>query len=216
MADEPSRIQRSECKWVFVVAAGVVALASLPYVVVYLATPPDLRFVGVLINPLDGNSYLAKMQIGAQGGWLFHLPYSALEHPGALLFSFHILLGHIAAWTRLPIPLMYHLTRIIAGFAVLLSVYELVTRVTQDRAERRIAFLDRLARLNETQQGPVAVDGCRPDTQVLRADTVPAPVVASPHGGLHGRAVRKPLGRHVARIGRNLAVGPEEQHEDIR
>jgi hypothetical protein len=141
MANEPSGIQRSECKWVFVVAAGVVALASLPYVVVYLATPPDLRFVGVLINPLDGNSYLAKMQIGAQGGWLFHLPYSALEHPGALLFSFHILLGHIAAWTRLPIPLMYHLTRIIAGFVVLLAVYGLVTRVTQDRAERRIAFL---------------------------------------------------------------------------
>ncbi len=136
-----SDIRRSEWTWVVVVAACVVALASLPYIVVYLLTPSDLRFLGVLINPLDGDSYLAKMQIGAQGGWLFHLPYTAQEHPGALLFLFHILLGHIAAWMRLPIPLMYHLVRILAGFAVLLAAYGLVTRVTQDLTERRIAFL---------------------------------------------------------------------------
>jgi len=141
MTNRLSNIQRSEWTWAVIVAACVVALASLPYVVVYLLTPSDFRFLGVLINPLDGDSYLAKMQIGAQGGWLFHLPYTAQGHPGVLLFSFHILLGHIAAWMRLPIPLMYHLVRIITGFAVLLAAYWFVTRVTQDLTERRIAFL---------------------------------------------------------------------------
>ena len=134
-------LQRNEWVWVIIVAACVVALASLPYVVVYFTTPPGLRFVGTLLNPLDGDSYLAKMQIGAQGGWLFHLPYTAQDHPGALLFTFHILLGHIAAWTHLPIPLVYHLARVVAGFALLLTVYALIARATQDLAERRIAFL---------------------------------------------------------------------------
>ena len=127
--------------WLIIVSACIVALASLPYVVISLTTPPDLRFVGVLINPLDGNSYFAKMQIGAQDGWLFHLLYTAQDHPGALLFSFHILLGHLAAWTRLPIPLVYHLARVAAGLALLLTIYALIAHVTQDLTKRRIAFL---------------------------------------------------------------------------
>ncbi len=141
MTQTDIRHRNSEIRWVIVVSALVVALASLPYVAVYLSTPRDLRFVGILINPFDGNSYLAKMQIGAQGGWLFHLPYTAEDHSGALLFSFHILLGHIAAWTHLPIPLVYHLARVSAGFVLLLVVYALIARATQDLAERRLAFL---------------------------------------------------------------------------
>jgi len=138
---EPSGFHRGEWIWVIAAAASVIALASLPYVTVALTTPSDLRFAGVLINPFDGNSYLAKMQIGAQGGWLFHLLYTSHDHPGALLFSFHILIGHIAAWTRLPIALMYHLARAAAGFMLLLVIYALAARVTPDLAERRATFL---------------------------------------------------------------------------
>ena len=131
----------TEIRWVMIAAACVVALASLPYLVVYFTTPPDLRFVGTLLNPLDGNSYFAKMQIGAQGGWLFHLLYSAPDHPGALLFTFHIFLGHCAEWAHLPIPLVYHAVRVAAGFALLLTSYALIARAMQDLAERRSAFL---------------------------------------------------------------------------
>ena len=127
--------------WVLTVVAGVVALASLPYIVVYFATPPDLRFVGTLLNPLDGDTYLAKMQFGAQGDWLFHLPYTGQDHPGAFVLTHYLALGHVAAWTRLPIPLVYHLARALAGVALLLAVYVLITRVTQDLTERRVAFL---------------------------------------------------------------------------
>jgi len=41
----------------------------------------------------------------------------------------------------LPIPLVYHLARLLAGFVLLLAVYALIARVTQDLAERRLAFL---------------------------------------------------------------------------
>ena len=141
MVDESPGVRRGEWAWAVAATVCVVALASLPYIVVYFATPPDLRFVGVLINPLDGDSYFAKMQIGARGGWLFHLLYTAQAHPGALLFAFHILLGHVAAWTGLPIPVVYHLARVMAGCAMLLVVYVFIARVTQDLAKRRIAFL---------------------------------------------------------------------------
>jgi hypothetical protein len=127
--------------WVIVVSASVIALASLPYAAVYLTTPPDLRFVGTLLNPLDGDSYLAKMQLGAQGDWLFHLPYTAQDHPGAFVFAYYLALGHVAEWTHLPIPFVYHLMRIIAGFVLLSAVYALVANVMQDLAERRLAFL---------------------------------------------------------------------------
>jgi hypothetical protein len=131
----------SEWIWALAVTAGVVALASLPYVVAYFMTPPHLRFVGTLLNPLDGDTYLAKMQFGAQGDWLFHLPYTAQDHSGAFVLTHYLALGHVAAWTRLPIPLVYHLARVFAGVALLLVVYALITRVTQDLTERRVAFL---------------------------------------------------------------------------
>jgi len=138
---QSSDVRRGEWTWVILVTVCVVTLASLPYIAVYSATPPDLRFVGTLLNPLDGDTYLAKMQFGAQGDWLFHLPYTAQEHPGAFILTHYLALGHIAAWAHLPIPLAYHLARVIAGFALLLVVYWLVTRVTQDVMERRVAFL---------------------------------------------------------------------------
>jgi hypothetical protein len=139
----PSEIRnpKSEIRWTIIMAACVVALASLPYAIIHFSTPPDLRFVGTLLNPLDGDTYLAKMQFGAQGDWLFHLPYTAQDHSGALILTHYLALGHIAAWTRLPIPLVYHLARVVAGFVLLLAVYALIARVTQDLVERRVAFL---------------------------------------------------------------------------
>ena len=98
--EHPITDARREWAWVAGVAACVVASASLPYVIVYLTTPPDLRFVGTLLNPLDGDTYLAKMQFGAQGDWLFHLPYTAQDHPGAFVLTHYLALGHVAAWTR--------------------------------------------------------------------------------------------------------------------
>ncbi len=133
-------VRRTEWTWVFIVALGVVVLASLPYLAIYLTTPPGLRFVGLLINPLDGNTYLAKMQLGVQGDWLFHLPYTAQDHPGALILTHYLALGHVAAWTRLPIPLVYHLARVVAGLALLLAIYALIARAVPGLAERRIAF----------------------------------------------------------------------------
>ena len=53
-----------ELLWVVIVAVIILAVSCMPYVVGYLATPPDRVFGGFLLDELDSNAYLAKMQQG--------------------------------------------------------------------------------------------------------------------------------------------------------
>ena len=61
----------TRAEWAWVAAASVLAavFACLPYVLAYGVH--DHVFTGILINPADGNSYLAKMaEVGAATGYL--------------------------------------------------------------------------------------------------------------------------------------------------
>jgi hypothetical protein len=86
---------------------------SLPYVVTYLLTGNGYHFNGFLVNPTDGHSYLAKMQIGRSGEWLFRLPYTSQPGDGVFLFTYYIALGHIAGLFHLPNLLIFHITRVV-------------------------------------------------------------------------------------------------------
>jgi membrane protein CcdC involved in cytochrome C biogenesis len=100
----------------------------LPYLIAWSAQEPNIFFGGLLINPIDGNSYLAKMMEGYQGAWLFHLPYSAEPGEGSLLFLYYLSLGHLARFLNLPLIFIYHLARI---FGALLLFWAL-TRVVKN------------------------------------------------------------------------------------
>jgi signal peptidase I len=76
-----------------VLSVGVALLTLIPYVISNSMVDPDSMFSGFLLNPVDGFSYLAKMQQGSSGDWLFHLPYAAEPGEGALLFIYYIHLG---------------------------------------------------------------------------------------------------------------------------
>lgn len=88
---------------------------SLPYVVAAISATPDAPFGGFLLNPLDGNSYLAKMHEGWQGTWTFRLPFTAQPGEGSYLFLFYLFLGHLARWTHVPLLWMFHIARMICG-----------------------------------------------------------------------------------------------------
>jgi hypothetical protein len=88
-------------------------ILTLPYVISYLLTGKGYHFNGFLVNPTDGHSYLAKMQIGRSGEWLFRLPYTSQPGDGAFLFTYYILLGHIARLFTLPDIIVFHIARII-------------------------------------------------------------------------------------------------------
>lgn len=73
-------------KIVFIIVITGIMLA--PYLIGFWSIAEDRVFVGFLVNPADGNSYLAKMQIGLRGDWRFQLPYTAESGEGAYLFFF--------------------------------------------------------------------------------------------------------------------------------
>ena len=48
-------------------------------------------------------SYLAVMKMGAQGHWLWHDLYTSVPHPGIVVHSVYILLGHFQGLTHLQV-----------------------------------------------------------------------------------------------------------------
>ncbi len=103
-------------------------ILTLPYLLAWAAAGSDWVFVGFLINPSDGNSYLAKMQQGAAGEWLFHLPFAAEPGEGSFLFVFYLMLGHIARILHAPLWLVFHAARLAAAAALALTLRCFVER----------------------------------------------------------------------------------------
>ena len=115
------QIDNAEWRWVFIASGLLILLALLPYLLAYEIAPPGERFMGILVNPFDGQSYLAKMRQGASGSWLFNLTFTPEEHTPVFLYTFHIFLGHLSRWLALPVEPVYHTTRLIGSLFMLLS-----------------------------------------------------------------------------------------------
>ncbi len=136
------KIDRREWLWVMSVALGVYVLSTLPFVVGHLSEPTGLKFAGVLIAPGDNLSYLAKMEEGRRGNWLFHLPYTGADHGRVpFVYGYYLFLGHITRWLNLPTLLVFHLARWVNSLFLFVVVYLLIIQVSDDLKERRDAFL---------------------------------------------------------------------------
>jgi hypothetical protein len=122
-------------------SALAVGLASLPYALGYLLAPKNEVFMGLLPYFNDANSYLAKMMEGFNGHWLFYLPYTSEDHPGAPLFLTYLLLGKMAALSGLPAIVTFHLARVVGGFLLLLLCYRFLVALRSGRGITRLAFL---------------------------------------------------------------------------
>lgn len=134
-------VSPAEWRWVALVALGVLALTSVPYLVGWVVSTPERLFGGFVFAVEDGHSYLAKMRLGARGDWLFHDVYTPEPHEGGLFFLFHLLLGKLAAWTGGSLILTYHMARLAFGFILLLVTYRFIATFAPLRRVRRLAFL---------------------------------------------------------------------------
>jgi hypothetical protein len=137
---EHTNITREEWRWAAVCAAVLTLVSLLPYLIAYLTTPPDLFYIGFLSNPEDGNSYLAKMQQGMRGDWLYHLPFTAEPHQGGFIFTYYIFLGHVVRWTGLSPIVLFHFVRTLNGIGLLLVLYYALSAFLAGRSQRRFAF----------------------------------------------------------------------------
>ena len=131
----------NEMLWATAWALLGLSLTSLPYLLGYYLSSPDVHFGGFVIAVEDGKSYMAKMGQGARGEWLFHLPYTSEDHDGAILFTFHLLLGKLARLSGLSLVNVYHLARLLCGFLLLWVVYAFISYFVHFVALRRVAFL---------------------------------------------------------------------------
>lgn len=105
------------------------ALIALPYLIAATVVPSNSIFGGFLLNPIDGNSYLAKMLQGVHGNWAFRLPYTANASSGAALFLFYIFLGHLSkALGAAPIA-VFHAARLLGAVLLALSLRDLVKAI---------------------------------------------------------------------------------------
>ncbi len=134
-------IPGKEIRWVLLWSISILGLSCLPYLYACLVTPDDMQFTGLLSNPTDGNSYLAKMRQGAQGNWLFHLPYTSEDHDGAFIFTYYLFLGRLSALLGLPLILTYHLARVVNSLILLFVVYYFASLLGLDKRPLRTAFL---------------------------------------------------------------------------
>ncbi len=118
-------LQRREWLGVLGLSLGLLAVINVPYALAYAADGQH-EFTGILVNTQDGFSYLSKLRQGWRGEWLFSLPYTAKPGPGVTLYTYHLLLGHLARWLALPTDVAYHLARLLASLALLLTAYRFV------------------------------------------------------------------------------------------
>src|ERR1700737_4470032 len=123
------------------VFAAIVAIVSLlPYLLAYLWTPPGHHFAGFFFIDDDATTYLAQMRQGADGSWLWNDPYTSEPHGGVFLFSFYLLLAHLAARLHLPLIAAYHLARISGAVALVIAADQFCRRVLPPEL-RRLALV---------------------------------------------------------------------------
>ncbi len=135
---------RREWRRVIKFTLVLVAIISLPYLFAAWTTPPDRVYNGFLTGRIgieDLSTYLAKMQQGAHGEWLMHLPYTAQPHAGTLFYLIYILLGKVTGALGLPMIAGFHIARLIAAAALMLVTYRFIAEFVPSPAVRWVALV---------------------------------------------------------------------------
>ncbi|HEX7557065.1 MAG TPA: hypothetical protein VF338_10610, partial [Leptolinea sp.] len=109
----------------------LIIFAALPAIIGFFTAGSKYIYSGVVFNPIDGYTYLAKMQIGMSGDWFFTLPYSAQPGEGRLLYPFYITAGQIFQKINIPVAVSFNLLRL-AAFGILIYILARLATVLFD------------------------------------------------------------------------------------
>jgi hypothetical protein len=134
-------LQKRDARFLFLAGISFLILITGPYLWAYLTTGSDHFFGGFLFNPIDGNSYLAKMYQGWLGSWRFTLPYSPHSGEGAYLFLFYLALGHLSRITGYSLHFVFHMMRLLGALILLIVLWNFYSQVSPTRIASRMAFL---------------------------------------------------------------------------
>lgn len=120
--------------------ALLLLLAALPTIFVYLSSPPDRRFQGIVYGVADTAQYFSWLR-DHRGAWLVPNRMTSEPNDPALFNLLWLAIGRLQAATGLATPLLFQAVRVVAGAALLVMLYLGCVRFTQGRAERLTAFL---------------------------------------------------------------------------
>lgn len=132
-------ILSTEWRWVFAVGILMVLIAFMPLLWAAVNNG-EWRFMGVLHNYLDGASYLSKMRVGIDGGWLVEFRHTPTLHEGAFIQTLYPLLGHLSRLISMPPLILFHLARAGAALIMVASLYQFAA-VVWARVSARRTFL---------------------------------------------------------------------------
>ncbi len=132
-----------EWRWVIIIGGLLVALTLLPYAWAFNAIPPggSTQFMGILYNPQDGATYLAKMGEGSRGSWQFVLAHTPEIQEGSFINIYYLLLGQLAKFLGLSNLLMFHIARLVASFFMYIAIYHLGSTIFSRVRSRRLFFM---------------------------------------------------------------------------
>ncbi len=124
-----------EYKWPIIFSIFVIIFTSIPYWLGFNNENDLFKFSGFIIGVGDGNSYLAKMMIGASGDWLFTTPYTAYPQMKFFAFFPYILLGKLTSQPSQIIQLivLFHMFRWAGIFFLIFETYQFSFLIVKDR-----------------------------------------------------------------------------------
>jgi hypothetical protein len=131
----------SENRWLILLGAAALLWANVPYLVGYAVQDGHHLFSGFFIFEQDGFSYLAKMRQGAQGNWLFRLPYTTEPHQGAFLYVFYLVAGKLSRVLAVTQIACYHLIRLLGSVLLLIVGARFVTHFTASRRWQLLSWI---------------------------------------------------------------------------
>lgn len=138
-----SPVSVAERRWVVYAALAGMLITTVPYWVGFASAGEAWEFTGFVFAVEDGNSYIAKMRLGAQGHWLFRTPYTAAGQRGVLAFLPYLLLGKLTSppAQHEQLVVLFHLFRILAGVMAVRATYDFLAAFVQSVALRRLGTL---------------------------------------------------------------------------
>lgn len=136
---KPTQIREWASAVLFVLSLTI--LTFVPYDLAYIFERPGTVFTGALMNSQDTNSYLAKMEQGYNGSWLYSIPFTSEDHSPAFLGGFYLMLGHAARTFHVSIIQMWHVARAVFTFLMFLTTFAFIRHFLSDLRQRWVAYL---------------------------------------------------------------------------
>lgn len=137
-AHRPS-VTRAEWRWLSALIGAILAVTVIPLVIAQLRTPAGTVFSGYVVIARDAFVYQHLWHAGWEGAWLFHPAFTSETLPGVLIYPWYLWTGHLVG--GLPGPWLYHAVRLMAGAALLFTIYLLSAELFRPVRLRRWAFV---------------------------------------------------------------------------